>query len=293
LGCEHGGAPCTRAVRVHSRLALFFAVKGGVTIRSAIIRRNVRFQDVRRDEPRVNYRIRIPEVRVVGADGSQLGIMDTRDAQALAEEQNLDLVEVAPTARPPVCRIMDYGKFKFEQAKKSREAKAKQHRVKVKEVKMKLKISQHDHDFKVRHAIQFLKEGNKVKFRVIFRGRELSRPERGRQLIDQIIEELKDYAVIDSRPNHAGREMVMVLAPKPGLREKVKAEAKKAQEKMAKEAAADRAPDAPETTTDEPVAKSAGRAPKSIMAVGLDRARQQRDQEDVEEPATEEKDVDS
>ncbi len=236
----------------------------------------------------------------MGPDNSQLGIMDTRDAQALAEEQNLDLVEVAPTARPPVCRIMDYGKYKFDQAKKSREAKAKQHRVKVKEVKMKLKISQHDHDFKIRHAIQFLKEGNKVKFRIIFRGRELSRPERGRQLIDQIIEELKEYSVIDSRPNHAGREMVMVLAPKPGLREKVKAEAKKAREQAA--AAAERVVEAADETASDgsaeakaSAAKSTARVPKSIMAVGLDRARQQRDQdkEEVVSPDAEKKDEDS
>ena len=219
---------------------------------------------------------------MIGADGEQLGIMDTRDAQALAEELDLDLVEVAPTARPPVCRIMDYGKYKFEQSKKSREAKSKQHRVKVKEVKMKLKISSHDYDFKIRHAIQFLKEGNKVKFRIIFRGRELSRPERGRQLADTILESVEEFVVIDSPPAQAGREMVVVVSPKPGLREKTKAAQKKANEAALKAAEADPESDVDETKAEAP--KKQDRRPRSIMAAGLDRARQQRELEAEAEP---------
>ncbi|MAE72212.1 MAG: translation initiation factor IF-3 [Gemmatimonadetes bacterium] len=227
-------------------------------------------QPPRKDDMRVNHRIRIPEIRVIGAEGEQLGVMDTRDAQALAEENGLDLVEVAPTARPPVCRIMDYGKYKFEQAKKTREAKAKQHRTKVKEVKMKLKISSHDYDFKVRHAKQFLEEGNKVKFRIIFRGRELSRPERGRELADSILEALGDHAVVDSPPMKAGRETVMVVSPRAGLREKAKAR------KAALAAASEEAEQVEQTA---PVAETTAGRPRSIMAAGLDRARQRREAE--------------
>ena len=227
-------------------------------------------QPPRKDDMRVNHRIRIPEIRVIGPEGEQLGVMDTRDALTLAEENGLDLVEVASTARPPVCRVMDYGKYKFEQAKKTREAKAKQHRTKVKEVKMKLKISSHDYDFKVRHAKQFLEEGNKVKFRIIFRGRELSRPERGRELADSILEALGDHAVVDSPPMKAGRETVMVVSPRPGLREKAKA----------RKAAAAAGQSAEEV--DQPTAATTGTAagrPRSIMAAGLDRARQRREAE--------------
>ncbi len=247
-------------------------------------------QPPKRDELRVNHRIRIPEIRVIGADGSQLGIMETRDAQALAEENDLDLVEVAPTARPPVCRIMDYGKYKFEQAKKNREAKAKQHRVKVKEVKMKLKISTHDYDFKIRHAMQFLEEGNKVKFRIIFRGRELSRPERGRDLADSILDSLKEHAVVDAPAAKAGREMVMVVSPTPGLREKVKArqaakaEAAKAEAEQA-EAAQAEAKSADDSTAVRKPSGGAGR-PRSIMEAGLDRARRRREAQ-VGEPEAE------
>ena len=211
---------------------------------------------------------------MIGPDGSQLGIMATRDAQSLADSNGLDLVEVAPTARPPVCRIMDYGKYKFEQAKKTREAKSKQHRVKVKEVKMKLKISGHDYDFKLRHAVQFLEEGNKVKFRIIFRGRELSRPERGRALADKIAEAVDEYAIVDSPPQHAGREMIMVVSPRPGLREK----AARRREKAKAEAAKPRveAPVAPTPKVSGP------KRPRSIMAAGLDRARQMADAARVE-----------
>jgi translation initiation factor IF-3 len=173
----------------------------------------------------VNERIRIPQVRVVGVDGTQVGILDTRDALALAQEQDLDLVEVAPLADPPVCRIMDYGKYKYEQAVRQREAKKKQSLVVVKEMKMRPKIDRHDYETKKGHVVRFLQQGAKVKVTIMFRGRETVHPELGRKLLDRLAEDVEEIAKVDVPAKLDGRNMTMVLAP---LRDAITAKQKPA-----------------------------------------------------------------
>jgi translation initiation factor IF-3 len=162
----------------------------------------------------VNRQIRISPLRVIAADGAQLGIMEVDAALAAAQEQGLDLVEVAPMARPPVVRIMDYGKFKFEQAKMARVAKKKQHVIHLKEVKYRPGIDDHDFETKTRHARRFLEEGNKVKVTLMFRGRQIAHPELGKQVVDRVATELADLAKIESLPSMEGKSMTMILAPK-------------------------------------------------------------------------------
>lgn len=171
-------------------------------------------QDSTKRPPRVNRQIRISPVRVIGADGSQLGIMEVDVALAQAVELGLDLVEVAAAARPPVVRIMDFGKFKFEQAKQARQAKKKQHVIHLKEVKYRPGIDDHDFETKTRHARRFLEEGNKVKVTLMFRGRQIAHPELGRQVVDKVAVELADLAKIESHPSMEGKSMTMILAPK-------------------------------------------------------------------------------
>jgi translation initiation factor IF-3 len=163
---------------------------------------------------RVNRQIRISPVRVIGADGSQLGILEVDAALRMAEDQGLDLVEVAATARPPVVRIMDYGKYKFEMAKQARLAKKKQHVIELKEVKYRPGIDDHDFDTKTRHARRFLEEGNKVKVTLMFRGRQIAHPELGREVVDRVAQELTDVAKIESEPKFEGKSMTMILTPK-------------------------------------------------------------------------------
>ena len=165
------------------------------------------------EELRVNDRIRISPIRLIDDNGDQLGIVATDEARALAAERGLDVVEVAPNARPPVCRLMDYGKYKYEQARKAREAKKKQHVINVKEVKLRPKIETHDIEFKLRHARKFLEEGDKVKFTLMFRGREVTHPELGVRLLEQVKERLLDVAVVEADIRHEGRTMTMFLAP--------------------------------------------------------------------------------
>jgi translation initiation factor IF-3 len=163
---------------------------------------------------RVNRQIRISPIRVIGPDGSQLGILEVDRALAMAMEQGLDLVEVAPLARPPVARIMDYGKYKFEQAKMARTAKKKQHVIHLKEVKYRPGIDDHDFDTKTRHARRFLGEGNKVKVTLMFRGRQIAHPELGKQVVDRVATELADVAKIESEAKMEGKSMTMILSPK-------------------------------------------------------------------------------
>ena len=163
--------------------------------------------------PRVNHRIRAKQVRVVGPDGDQLGIMDSRDAIKAAEEQGLDLVEVAANAKPPVCRIMDYGKYKYEQKKKAAEAKRNATTTKLKEVKMRPKTDDHDFNFKIEHAKRFLNDGDKVKVTIMFRGREITHQEVARRLLDRAVEALKELATIEAKPKMEGRNMFLILAP--------------------------------------------------------------------------------
>jgi translation initiation factor IF-3 len=162
----------------------------------------------------VNRQIRISPLRVIAPDGSQLGIMELDAALNAAQEQGLDLVEVAPMARPPVVRIMDYGKFKFEQAKQARLAKKKQHVIQLKEVKYRPGIDDHDFDTKTRHARRFLEEGNKVKVTLMFRGRQIAHPELGKAVVDRVSQQLADIAKVESDAKMEGKSMTMILTPK-------------------------------------------------------------------------------
>ena len=163
---------------------------------------------------RVNRQIRISPVRVIGADGSQLGILEVDVALRMAEEQGLDLVEVAATARPPVVRIMDYGKYKFEMAKQARQAKKKQHVIELKEVKYRPGIDDHDFDTKTRHARRFLEEKNKVKVTMMVRGRQVAHPELGQAVLDRVATALTDVGKIESSGRLEGKSITMILAPK-------------------------------------------------------------------------------
>jgi translation initiation factor IF-3 len=168
---------------------------------------------IAQQELRINDRIRIPRVRLVGADGNQIGILETSKALELAAEQDLDLVEVAPQADPPVARIMDYGKYKYEQAVQQREARKKQSNVVVKEMKLRPKIDRHDYETKKGHVVRFLRQGAKVKITIMFRGREMVHPELGRRLLDQLADDVSDIAKVDVAPKLDGRNMTMVMAP--------------------------------------------------------------------------------
>lgn len=167
-----------------------------------------------RDLPTINERIRFPKVRVIDADGGQLGIMTPREASKLAEEKELDLVLVSDKADPPVCRIMDYGKFKFEQEKKAREARKKQHTVDVKEVKMRYKIEEHDYQVRINHAERFLKDGDKVKATVMFKGREIQHADLAEELLNRMAVDLSPVAEIQQAPKREGRNITMLMAPK-------------------------------------------------------------------------------
>ncbi len=161
----------------------------------------------------MNDDIRVSPIRLIDNEGEQLGVVSIEEAREMADEKGFDLVEVAPEARPPVVRLMDYGRFKYEQAKAEKEAKKKQHKVEVKQVKFRPKIEEHDFDFKTRHAREFIEEGNKVKVTVMFRYRELRRPELGEELLDRIVEELSDVAKVQSRSGMENRNLTMVLVP--------------------------------------------------------------------------------
>jgi translation initiation factor IF-3 len=184
--------------------------------------------DRRRPEggPRINQRIRVPEIRVIFEE-EQLGVMPTHEALRLAEEKGLDLVEISPRAFPPVCRIMDYGKYKYEEAKKKQQAKKKASTVETKEIKFRPKTEEHDMDFKVKHVRRFLEGGNKVRLAVVFRGREITHPQTGMAVLNRVFERCADIATIEATPNMEGRRMIEVIAPKPGIVRKAQ-EAKKA-----------------------------------------------------------------
>ncbi|HSK56474.1 MAG TPA: translation initiation factor IF-3 [Jiangellales bacterium] len=164
-------------------------------------------------EPRINDRIRVPEVRLVGPNGEQVGIVRIEDALRLAQEADLDLVEVAPTARPPVAKLMDYGKFKYESAMKARETRRNQTNVQIKEQKLRPKIDSHDYETKKRNVERFLREGDKVKVTIMFRGREQSRPELGFRLLQRLAEDVQELGFVESSPKQDGRNMIMVIGP--------------------------------------------------------------------------------
>jgi translation initiation factor IF-3 len=185
--------------------------------------------DRRRPEQglRINHRIRVPEIRVI-AEEEQLGIMPTHEALRLAEERGLDLVEISPRAFPPVCRIMDYGKYKYEEAKKKQQARKRASTVETKEIKFRPKTEEHDLAFKVKHVRRFVEAGNKVRLAVVFRGREITHPQTGINMLNRVVEMCADISTVEATPNMEGRRMIMVIAPKPGVVRKAQ-ELKKAQ----------------------------------------------------------------
>jgi translation initiation factor IF-3 len=203
-------------------------------------------------EPRINDRIRVPEVRLVGPSGEQVGIVSITDALRLAQEADLDLVEVAPTARPPVCKLMDFGKFKYESALKARESRKNQAQTVIKEIKIRPKIDPHDYGTKKGHVERFLRQGDKVKVTIMFRGREQSRPELGYKLLQRLAGDVEELGFVESQPKQDGRNMIMVIGPH---RKKADAKAVRAPERASARASAptasqDRAaaPAAPRTT---------------------------------------------
>ncbi|MEH1909910.1 translation initiation factor IF-3 [Nostoc sp.] len=167
-----------------------------------------------RDLPQINERIRFPKIRVIDIDGGQLGIMPPQEALQLAEDKELDLVLISDKADPPVCRIMNYGKYKFEQEKKAREARKKQHTADVKEVKMRYKIEEHDYNVRVKQAERFLKDGDKVKATVMFRGREIQHSDLAEDLLKRMATDLEPFGELQQAPKKEGRNMMMLISPK-------------------------------------------------------------------------------
>lgn len=165
------------------------------------------------DGPRINDEITARTCRLIGVDGSQLGLFGLRDAQRIADEQGLDLVEIAPNAEPPVCKVMDYRKYKYEQDRKARAARKKQVRVEVKEMKFRPKIDVGDYETKKNHVMRFLRKGARVKITIMFRGREMAHPEQGRMVLDRLAADLAPYATVEQQPKMEGRNMHMTVAP--------------------------------------------------------------------------------
>jgi translation initiation factor IF-3 len=170
-------------------------------------------QPPERDQTRINERIRVSEVRLVDEDGSQIGVVKTDEALRMANERDLDLVEVAPESRPPVARLLDYSKYKYEQEQKAKAARKHQQQVNVREIKLRPKIADHDYETKKGHVIRFLRHGDKVKITIMFRGREQAHPERGRALLERLFEDIAELATIESAPQQEGRNMHMMLGP--------------------------------------------------------------------------------
>jgi translation initiation factor IF-3 len=166
-----------------------------------------------RDPTRINERIRVPEVRLIGEDGEQVGVLKIDDALRYAQDRDLDLVEVAPDAKPPVCRVLDYSKYKYEQAQKQKQARKHQQQITIREIKFRPKIAQHDYDTKKGHVERFLRHKDKVKVTIMFRGREVTHPERGVAILDRLADELAEFAVVEQRPLQDGRNMTMMLGP--------------------------------------------------------------------------------
>ena len=166
-----------------------------------------------RDLTRINERIRVPEVRLIGEDGNQVGVVKTDDALDYARQRDLDLVEVAPDARPPVARVLDYSKYKYEQEQKQKAARKHQQQITVREIKFRPKIAQHDYETKKGHVERFLRNQDKVKVTIMFRGREMVHPDRGEMILTRLADELRDLAVVEQQPIQDGRNMTMMLAP--------------------------------------------------------------------------------
>ncbi|HAS83642.1 MAG TPA: translation initiation factor IF-3 [Verrucomicrobia bacterium] len=176
---------------------------------------------------RVNHKIRVPEVRLTGADGALIGVVQTRDALRMAQEQSLDLVEISPNAKPPVCKIMDYGKYRYNQGRKEREQRKHQHQTVVKEIKFRPGVEEHDYETKVGHVREFLQKGNKVKLTLTFRGRENAHRELGEAVLERVMKECADISVIDMAPKRLGRMVTAMLGIRSGKGEKNTAKAEK------------------------------------------------------------------
>jgi translation initiation factor IF-3 len=214
----------------------------------------------RTTEPRINDRIRVPEVRLVGPGGEQVGIVRIEDALRLAQESDLDLVEVAPQARPPVARLMDYGKYKYESAQKARESRRNQQFTVIKEQKLRPKIDSHDYETKKGHVSRFLAHGNKVKVTIMFRGREQSRPELGFRLLQRLADDVAELGFVESAPKQDGRNMIMVLAPHKNVKAQQQQQQQQQRAKATVTADTETADDSAPTTTDRSDSEGSGQA---------------------------------
>ncbi len=207
-------------------------------------------RDPRGPQIRINHRIRVPEVRVVAEDGSNLGVLSTEQALRRAQEVGLDLVEVNPKATPPVCKILDFGKYKYEEKKRQRDAKRKQTVVEVKEIKIRPKTDDHDIEVKLRAARKFVEAGNKVKVVCRFRGREITHPERAKMQLDLILSKIEDIANVEQRPTMEARTMAVLVAPKPIVFQRLASERAQKERERGKERPSARDTSAPENTLD-------------------------------------------
>lgn len=185
---------------------------------------------------RINHRIRVPEVRVIAGENEQLGILATHEALRIAEERGLDLVEISPRSFPPVCKIMDFGKYKYEQDKKKQQARKNASTTETKEIKFRPKTEEHDLAFKVRHIRRFLEEGNKVRLVAVFRGREITHPQTGQAMLNKVVELCADIAMLEGGTSMEGKRMMMIIAAKPGVVRKAQEQKKSAQALAAREA---------------------------------------------------------
>jgi len=229
----------TKGERRAERVARF-----PLSFRVALATESHKTEEFRISDPRTNDRIRVPEVRLVGPNGEQVGVVRIEDALRLAQEADLDLVEVAPNSKPPVAKIMDYGKFKYEEAQKAKEARRNQANTILKEVRFRLKIDKHDYETKRKRAEGFLQAGDKVKAMILFRGREQSRPDQGVRLLQRFAEDVAEFGSVESTPTIDGRNMVMVIGPhKTKAAAKAEAEARKTANKAPRDAAPDVAAD--------------------------------------------------
>ena len=220
-----------------------------------------------RDTTRTNERIRVPKVRLIGADGEQVGIVNTDDARDMAREAELDLVEVAPGAKPPVARLLDYSKYRYEQEQKLKQARKHQTQVNVREIKLRPKIAVHDYNTKKGHVERFLKAQDKVKVTIMFRGREQAHPERGRDLLKRLYEDLEGLAIVESQPLQEGRNMSMLLGPSKDAAKFAKEDKnKKAEEEPAEEEAAIPAHPQAVATTPEDLAEAEASAKLDVKA---------------------------
>jgi translation initiation factor IF-3 len=239
-----------------------------------------------RDTTKINERIRVPEVRLIDDEGNQIGVLKTPDALKFAQERELDLVEVAPEARPPVCRVLDYSKYKYEQAQKVKQARKHQQQITVREIKFRPKIAEHDYDTKKHHVARFLKHKDKVKVTIMFRGREVTHPERGTMILDRLAEELADLGVVEQRPMQEGRNMTMMMAPSKAVLAGRVAEDGTVEEAEA-EVPAGAVPATSSATSDSsPAAPESAPAAVEIAPAGIDAAEQTASEEPA--PATSE-----